>query len=48
MNVRNMKEKDIKKNKKLIEDITKLNRMRQYELADDIDEILEDLGDGSD
>jgi len=38
-----MDEKDIEKNKKLIDDITNLNKIRQYQIVEDIDEILEEL-----
>jgi len=35
-----MKKEDIEKSKELIKDISQLNRMRQYEIAEDIDDIL--------
>jgi len=38
-----MDEKDIEKNKKLIDDITNLNKIRQYKIVEDIDKILEEL-----
>ena len=38
-----MKKKDIEKNMELIEDITKLDKIRQIELVEDIDEILKEL-----
>ncbi|MBA7555424.1 hypothetical protein ES705_48086 [subsurface metagenome] len=38
-----MDEKDIEKNKKLIDDISNLNKIRQYKIVEDIDKILEEL-----
>jgi len=38
-----MDEQDIEKNKQLIEDITNLNKIRQYQIVEDIDKILEEL-----
>ena len=40
-----MDEKDIEKNKKLIDDITNLDKIRQYEIVEDIDKIFEELED---
>ena len=37
--------KDIEKNKKLIDDITNLDKIRQYEIVEDIDKIFEELED---
>jgi len=38
-----MDEASIEKNKDLIKEISNLNKMRQYRLVEDIDEILKDL-----
>ncbi len=39
----NMDEENIKKNEKLIEDISNLNKIRQHKIEDDIDELLKGL-----
>lgn len=40
-----MDKEDIEKNKKLIDDITDLNKIRQYEIVEEIDKIFEELED---
>lgn len=37
-----MEDEDIEKSQELINDISKLNKIRQIEIAEDIDELLED------
>ena len=38
-----MDKEDIEKNKKLIDDITDLNKIRQYEIVEEIEKIFEEL-----
>jgi len=38
-----MDKKDIEKSKELIEGISNLNKIRQYKIAEDIEDILKDF-----